>query len=68
MSECESPNVFSAMISVLREKVDDHGLRIEIYTEIINIIEDASLVPSTHFMLGEDPAFDDAHKKREKEE
>ena len=64
MKICSEPNVFSAMLSILRDKVDDHELRVEIYSEVIEVIESAKLVSTVHFMLGEDPAFDDAHKKR----
>jgi len=61
---CNEPNVFSAMLSILREKVDDYELRVEIYHEVIEVIERTKIVPTVHFMLGEDPAFDDAYKKR----
>lgn len=64
MKKCREPNVFAAMLCILREKIDDHDLRIEIYSEVIEVIESAKLVSTVHFMLGEDPAFDDAHKLR----
>ena len=64
MSKCKEPNIFSSMISVLKEKLDDYELRVEIYTEIIEILNGANLSSTVHFLLGEDTAFDDAYKKK----
>jgi len=64
---CKEPTVFSQMITVIREEVADHEVRVKIHCKIIEIVEGESLISSVHFLVGEDPAFDEAyHKVRSK--
>ncbi len=67
MRKCSEPNIFTDMVAVLKEKVDDHSLRMEIYYEIITILESGGLVSDCNFMLGEDTAFDETYKKLKKD-
>ena len=67
MSKCSEPNIFTDMVAVLKEKVGDHSLRMEIYKEVIIILETGGLVSDCHFMLGEDTAFDEVYKKLKKD-
>ena len=50
------------MITVVKDKVDDYELRVEIYMEIIRLIESEKLLV-VRFLRGEDDAFDEAIKK-----
>ena len=54
------------MIAVVKDKVDDYELRVEIYMDIIKLIESEKLI-ATRFLRGEDEAFDEAIKKVHKE-
>ena len=67
MRKCSEPNIFTDMVAVLREKVDNHSLRMEIYSEVIVILESGGLVSDCHFMLGEDSAFDEVYEKLKKD-
>lgn len=60
---CKEPSVFSQMITAIREEVTDHDMRVKIHCKIIEIVEREQLISSVHFLVGEDPAFDEAYNK-----
>jgi len=51
------------MIDVIRDEVADYEVRIEIYCKIIEIVETENLIPSVHFLVGVDTAFDEAYRR-----
>ncbi len=54
--------VFHQMVAAIRDNVPDYEARVIIFCKIIRLLDQEKLM-STHFLLGEDPAFDEAHKK-----
>jgi len=54
--------VFHHMVAAIRDNVPDYKARVIIFCEIIRLLDKEKLM-STRFLLGEDPAFDEAYKK-----
>jgi len=54
--------VFHQMVAAIRDNVPDYDARVIIFCEIIRLLDQEKLM-STRFLLGEDPAFDEAYKK-----
>ena len=59
MGWASGSRIFSGIIEVLQEHVDDFDVRRDVYEELINLFEDADC-DTLDEAVGEDPAFDAA--------
>ena len=63
----KGPSVFHQMVVVVKENVHDYHTRVEIFEEIITILESEKLMPA-RYLIGEDAAYDEAYKKIRRKE